>query len=119
MISDLTDWPSDARTAAQQHAEAWAEHFAGQEERPLGDLLPELAAVTEAQKTHERELLARENVVGVAAGVKVKKGAPTGEPAGSRGGQSSWQLHSRRGTGRGHQRPGRGYGASLIARRTR
>jgi hypothetical protein len=81
MISELTDWPSDARTAAQQHAEAWAEHFAGQEERPLGDLLPEIAAVTEAQKTHERDLLARENVVGVAAGVKVKKGAPTGEPA--------------------------------------
>jgi hypothetical protein len=81
MISELTDWPSKARTAARQHAEAWADHFAGREERAAADALLELAAVTEAQKTHERELLARENVVGVAAGVKVTKGAPTGEAA--------------------------------------
>jgi hypothetical protein len=81
MISELTDWPSEARTAAQQHAEAWAQHFAGDEERPAGDVLLELAPVTEAQKTHERELLERDNVVGVATGVKVKKGAPTGEAA--------------------------------------
>jgi hypothetical protein len=80
MISELTDWPSEARTTAQQHAEAWEGHFAGVEDRPPQDVLLELAPVAEAQKLHERELLARENVVGVAAGIQLKKGAPTGEP---------------------------------------
>ena len=80
MISELTDWSSEARTTAQQHAEAWAEHFAGVEDRPPQDVLLEFGPVAEAQKLHERELLARENVVGVAAGIKVKKGTPTGEP---------------------------------------
>jgi hypothetical protein len=79
MINELTDWSSEARTTAQQHAEAWADHFAGVEDRSAQDLLLELAPVAEAQKTHERELLARENVVGVAAGIKLKKGAPTGD----------------------------------------
>ena len=77
MISELTDWPVDPRKTA----EAWAKHFAGQEPGPPADVLLEVASVTEAQKAHERDLLRRENVVGVAAGVKVKKGAPTGEPA--------------------------------------
>jgi hypothetical protein len=81
MISELTDWPSEARTAAQQHADAWQEHFAGEEVRPGADVLLQVARVTEVQKTHERALLARENVVGVAAGMKVKKGTPTGDAA--------------------------------------
>lgn len=77
MISELTDWP----VGEGKSAEAWAKHFAGQEQGPPADVLRQVASVAEAQKTHERDLLKRENVVGVAAGVKVKKGTPTGEPA--------------------------------------
>lgn len=77
MISELTDWPVDT----SKNAEAWSKHFADQEQGPPADVLLQVASVTEAQKKHERELIRRENVVGVAAGVKVKKGTPTGEPA--------------------------------------
>lgn len=77
MISELTDWPVDP----SKSAEAWSKHFAGQEPGPPADVLLQVASVTEAQKKHERQLIRRENVVGVAAGVKVKKGTPTGEPA--------------------------------------
>jgi hypothetical protein len=76
MISELTDWPVDPKSA-----EAWSKHFADQEQGPPADVLLQVASVTEAQKKHERELIRRENVVGVAAGVKIKKGTPTGEPA--------------------------------------
>lgn len=79
MISALTDWPSAERDAGQKRAKAWDDFFSDEEERPLAERVEELAPVAEVQKAHEQELLARENVVGVAAGVKMTKGRPTGE----------------------------------------
>jgi hypothetical protein len=81
MISELTEWPSAARTAAEKRAKAWDDFFAGEEERPAAERVIELAGLAEVQKAREPELLARENVVGVAAGVKMTKGRPTGTRA--------------------------------------
>jgi hypothetical protein len=79
MLSELTDWPAAERNAGEKRAKAWEEFFAGEEERPAAEQVEALAGVAEAQKAHEDELLARENVVGVAAGVKMTKGKPTGK----------------------------------------
>jgi hypothetical protein len=79
MISELTEWASAEREAAQKRAKAWDEFFATEDERPAAESVEELAKIAEAQKAHEDELLARENVVGVAAGVKMTKGRPTGK----------------------------------------
>jgi hypothetical protein len=78
MISELTEWPSTEREAAEKRAKAWEDYFAGEDERAAVELLEELAPVAEAQEAHEDELLARDNVLGVAAGLKMTKGRPTG-----------------------------------------
>lgn len=82
MIHEETEWSSAARTAAQKRADTWNQFFGteAEETRSL-ELVAEAAPVVEVKEEHEEELLARDNVVGVAASVKVKGGKPTGKPA--------------------------------------
>jgi hypothetical protein len=81
MIGELTEWSPAARNAAEKRATAWRDFFQTEagEEHPHAAQFIEMASIAEAQKAHEQELLVRENVVGVAASVKVTKGRPTGE----------------------------------------
>jgi hypothetical protein len=81
MIGEGTDFTPAAAKAADKRAGAWQAFFekANGEERPHAEQLMALAGIAEVQKAHERDLLARDNVVGVAASVKVTKGRPTGK----------------------------------------
>jgi hypothetical protein len=83
MIHEETEWSAAARTAAQKRAEAWTQFFETGEEVEEVRLahVAEAAPVVEAKEAHEEELLARDNVVGVATSVKVKGGKPTGTPS--------------------------------------
>lgn len=75
---ELTEWPSAARRAAEKRTEAWKKTLGAQPEagEPMSEVL-EAAQVVEAQEAHEDELLALDNVVGVAVSLKVTKGKPT------------------------------------------
>ena len=76
-------WSDEELAAAQQDRDAWGRFFAGagQAADHEGALLsPERARLTEVRARHERELLRYPNVVGVAVGVRVRQGTPTGEP---------------------------------------
>jgi hypothetical protein len=77
---ELAEWPAPASRAAEKRAGAWQEFFqaAPEEEADRLEEVAETAQVIEAQSAHEQELLERENVIGVAASVKVTKGKPTG-----------------------------------------
>jgi hypothetical protein len=82
MIGEFTESPSAvARKAADKRAGVWRDFFEGETDRgrPHAEELMALARIAEVQKAHERDLLARDNVVGVGASVKVTKGKPTGE----------------------------------------
>ena len=82
MIREETDWPSAARTAAQKRASAWDNFFGTDADEARGlELVEEVAPVVEVKEKHEDELLARDNVVGVATSLKVKGGKPTGKPS--------------------------------------
>lgn len=75
---ELTEWPATARRQAEKRTKAWIDALgaAPAAEGPIGDVL-ESARVVEAQEANEQELLALENVVGVAVSLKVTKGKPT------------------------------------------
>jgi hypothetical protein len=82
MIGEFTEHPSAAELkAADKRADTWRAYFEGESggDRPHAEELMALAGIAEVQKRHERDLLALDNVVGVAASVKVTKGKPTGE----------------------------------------
>lgn len=74
-----TEWPGAAARAAEKRTDAWHEFFgAGREEEAERlDEVAEAAHVIEAQGAHEQELLERQNVIGVAASMKMTKGKPT------------------------------------------
>ncbi|MGH2545602.1 MAG: hypothetical protein ACRDHJ_01855 [Actinomycetota bacterium] len=78
---EMAEWPAAATRAADKRAGAWHDFFqAEREERAewLGDV-SETAQVVEIQEKYEGELLAHENVIGVAAGIQMTKGKPTGK----------------------------------------
>ena len=82
MIGQFTESPpAAARKAADKRAGVWRDFFEGETDggRPHAEELLALASIAEVQKVYERDLLARDNVVGVGASVKVTKGKPTGE----------------------------------------
>ena len=81
MTDQLKQWTANERATGQKVADVWkAFSQAERGERPLerAAALAEMARITEVQEKREAEVLAMDNVVGVAAMVKVKGGKPTG-----------------------------------------
>ena len=80
MTNKLRRWTDTEESAGRKAADAWAE-FTKKErgERVLrrGEAIAETAQVAAVQEKHEAELLAMDNVVGVAASRKMKGGNPT------------------------------------------
>ncbi len=75
-------WAEEEHAAGQALAAAFEDHFAKDREAPDGPPdLDLLGPIAEAQAANEVALLALPNVVGVAPGIKVTAGKPTGEPA--------------------------------------
>lgn len=72
------------QAAAAKSKEALQKFFSDAELAPgtgrPSDLGPEAAGVVAVQAKHEAELLRYSNVVGVAGGIRTKRGIPTGEP---------------------------------------
>jgi hypothetical protein len=79
MKVQLTEWADTDRSAGQKVTDAWETAFqaGGKVVVERADEIHETARITEAQTKHEAELLRLENVVGVAASLKVTAGKPT------------------------------------------
>ena len=79
MTDELKEWSTAERAAGQRAAEAWTKFFEAQrpEVAERAEEIAETARVTEVQDKHEASLMAMENVVGVAASLKVTKGKPS------------------------------------------
>jgi hypothetical protein len=75
MNADLKQWGSDEEAAGARAANAWDEFFTAQ--GPPAEQVQAAAPVVEAQRRHEDRLLRLDNVVGVAASLKVSGGQPT------------------------------------------
>lgn len=74
----LGGWTRGQRSAGERFARVWQQFYGGSEEDTgRVEEMTEVARVTEVQETHEEELLALENVVGVAAALKMTRGKPT------------------------------------------
>lgn len=76
-------WSEEQLAAGRRTRDAWEEFFSGAEQaqtprRP--SMRPEELRVAEVRARHEQELLRYPNVVGVAVGVRMRRGTPTGEP---------------------------------------
>jgi hypothetical protein len=75
---ELREWTRGQRTAGDRFAQVWQQFFGGPEEvAERAEEITEAARITEVQEKHEEELLALENVVGVAAALKMTRGKPT------------------------------------------
>lgn len=77
-------WSNEERAAGKRLQEAWEEFFAGAETAKGTSKEPTMSQLEDAgiaavQARHEAELLRYPNVVGVAPGVRVTQGKPTGE----------------------------------------
>ena len=77
MIEPLKEWADAELKAGQKRADAWEEFFQAEETIEAAEELEETARIAEVQDEQEATLLALENVVGVAAGLKEKEGKPT------------------------------------------
>jgi hypothetical protein len=77
---ETTEWPAAATRAADKRADAWQKFFQAVPEEEVGRLeeVSGTAEVIEVQEKYEEELLTLENVIGVAAGIQMTKGKPTG-----------------------------------------
>jgi len=75
MSAQLKQWGDDEQAAGAQSANAWQEFFTAQ--GPPAEQVQAAAPVVEAQRRHEDRLLRLDNVVGVAASLKVRGGQPT------------------------------------------
>lgn len=81
MNGELRTWTQEEREAGDRFAAGWRT-FAESEELPRGAAeIEAMADAVSAQGRHESTLLGYENVVGVAASVKVTGGTPTTTPS--------------------------------------
>jgi hypothetical protein len=77
-------WSKKEREAGERQRQAWEEFFSAAERadeiptQPL-PVLAEDQSITAIQSRYETELLSYPNVVGVASGIRTKRGKPTGE----------------------------------------
>lgn len=79
MTNELTKWSAAQQSAGKKFAETWkdfADSKIGKPEASRFEAMSQIGAVTEVQKAHEAELLAHDNVVGVAVSRKMKAGKP-------------------------------------------
>lgn len=76
------NWTKKQEKEGKQSGKAWEEFFAKGEQQGGRSQQPDLAReakAAEVQQRHEAELLRYPNVVGVATGIRTRKGKPTGE----------------------------------------
>ncbi len=79
MTSDLKQWTTAQKDAGKKLADSWssfAQKQTGAPDTKLFSAVEANARITEVQEKHEAELMAMDNVVGVAASHKMKAGAP-------------------------------------------
>lgn len=75
-------WSAEQKAAGDQMREAWDEFFrAGPARRTDESFGGGDARLLDVRTRHESELMRYPNVVGVADGVRMRGGKPTGEPA--------------------------------------
>ncbi len=81
MTSQPSEWNGEQRAAGEQFTGAWQQFFQAQgvPDVERAQEIQDSARAAEAQARHERALLARDNVVGVATSLKVTGGVPTGQ----------------------------------------
>ena len=75
-------WPEEQLAAGRRTRDAWEEFFSSAEQAPTPrrpSMHPEELRIAEVRARHEQELLRYPNVVGVAVGVRIRRGTPTGE----------------------------------------
>lgn len=75
-------WTKQQKAAGEKQRQAWEEFFsksATEQETPFSPA-PENVNMAQARARHEAKLMRYPNVVGVATGIRVKGGKPTGEP---------------------------------------
>lgn len=79
MMDKLREWSANDRKAGQRVADAWQQFYqAGREGAPdRTEEITETAKLSELKDKHEAALLAMENVVGVAVGMKMAGAKPT------------------------------------------
>ncbi len=79
MAKQIGKWSAGEMTAGQKAAETWQKYFETQRKDAIegADEIYGTAKIVEAQQGNEIELLALENVVGVAPSLKVTDGKPT------------------------------------------
>ncbi len=79
MTNDLKQWTSSQQSAGKKLSDSWSAFAKKQEGEPDASRFKTIEAtgrIAEVQEKHEAELMAMENVVGVAASHKMKGGAP-------------------------------------------
>ena len=79
MTTDLSNWSQAARAAGAKTAATWETFFYGINKQSIerGEEVHATARIAEVQDKHEAELLALDNVVGVAPSLKMKGETPT------------------------------------------
>jgi hypothetical protein len=79
MTSEPREYGGAERAAGERVRDTWHRFFQGQDWVGAASAIADSARVAEAQTRNERQLLARENVVGVATSLKMTAGEPTNE----------------------------------------
>src|SRR5262245_41676227 len=77
-------WTAEEKRRGERNGKAWESFFAKRDAGgPPSDHAhaAEYAAIADIQQRHQDQLLRYPNVVGVAAGIRMRKGKPTGEPS--------------------------------------
>ncbi len=79
MLDKLSEWSASDRKAGQKAADAWHDFFqtGGKDALDRTEEISETAKLSELKDKHEASLLAMDNVVGVAVGMKMTGGKPT------------------------------------------
>lgn len=77
-------WTAEEKRLGEQNRKAWETFFAKREAGGSSSdhaHAAEYAAIADIQQRHQDKLLRYPNVVGVATGIRTRKGKPTGEPS--------------------------------------
>jgi hypothetical protein len=75
-------WSAEQKAAGDRMREAWDEFFRATPARKTeGPLSGHNARLHDVRARHEAELMRYPNVVGIADGIRMRAGKPTGEPA--------------------------------------
>lgn len=75
------EWSAEQKAAGERARQAWEEFFSAEKEIPEPPHVKGLreTEVVEILARHETKLLRYPNVIGVAPGIRTKRGKPTGE----------------------------------------